>query len=331
MIKGNHIGLFVICSLIYVSNLYGQQNIVQFEHINLEEGLSQGSVYCVLQDQKGFLWFGTQDGLNKYDGYQFTIYRHNKGDSSSLSDNCINAIQEDNEGYLWIGTLSGGLNRLDRRTNSFRSFQVRSNDEKSISSNTISCIFRDHSGKLWVGTDNGLNLMRGEDFTKFNYDPSNTSTINGNSITCIYEDSRKNLWFGTTQGLNRFDTVTRTFQRYSLFPGTVQAKEIHITALHEDRNKNLFVGTNGGGLFQGTVSRSSNPLIDFKQIMFPAIQRNEVSSLLSDPEGNVWIGYQEEGLIRWNPLSNEHIHVRTNPTQPNSLSNDLVSSLFFDK
>jgi len=112
MIKGNHIGLFIIYSLIYVTNLYGQQNIVQFEHINLEEGLSQGSVYCVLQDQKGFLWFGTQDGLNKYDGYQFTIYRHNKGDSSSLSDNCINAIQEDNDGYLWIGTLSGGLTMI---------------------------------------------------------------------------------------------------------------------------------------------------------------------------------------------------------------------------
>src|SRR5688500_13006682 len=203
MIRRNQIKFLIVGLLIPVLNLYSQQNIVQFEHINLEDGLSQGSVYCLLQDQKGFLWFGTQDGLNKYDGYQFTTYRHNKYDSSSLSDNCINAIHEDTNGYLWIGTLSGGLNRFDRRTNSFNSFQVRKEEPESISSNTISCILQDHSGKLWVGTDNGLNRMDGDRFIKFKHDQSNSFDISGNSVTCIYEDSKKNLWFGTTQGLNR--------------------------------------------------------------------------------------------------------------------------------
>ncbi len=331
MIKGNHIGFFIICFLIHIASLYGQQNIVQFEHINLEEGLSQGSVYCVLQDQKGFLWFGTQDGLNKYDGYQFTVYRHNKYDSSSLSDNCINAIYEDVDGYLWIGTLSGGLNRLDLRTNTFKSFQVKGNNPESISSNTVSWIYQDHSGKMWVGTDNGLNLMNGENFIKFKYDESNSSSISGNSITCIYEDSQKNLWFGTNQGLNRYDPATKSFQRFSLYHEADKSKYSHITSLFEDQNRNLLVGTNGAGLFQCTLSSNGRVQPEFKRITFPGIRLNEVSSLLSDPDGNIWIGYQEEGLVRWNPVSNKHVHVRTNPVQPKSLSNDRVSALFFDK
>jgi ligand-binding sensor domain-containing protein len=322
--------LVVIGILFPAAGIYCQQNIVQFEHINLEDGLSQGSVYCVLQDQKGFLWFGTQDGLNKYDGYQFTVYRHNKYDSSSLSDNCINAIHEDNNGYLWIGTLSGGLNRFDRRTNSFKSFQVRKNDPGSISSNTISCIFQDHAGRIWVGTDNGLNRMDGERFIKFNHDQWNRFDISGNSVTCIYEDSQKNLWFGTTQGLNRYDPTTQSFQRISLYPETDQKKFNYITSLYEDKNRNLLVGTNGGGLFQCLLPNTSVPL-SFKRITFPGTIRNEVSSLLSDPYGNIWIGYQEEGLIRWNMARDEYIHIRTNPAQPTSLSNDRVSALFFDK
>ncbi len=323
--------LFVIGILIPVANLYSQQNIVQFEHINLKDGLSQGSVYCVLQDQKGFLWFGTQDGLNKYDGYQFTVYRHDKHNNNSLSDNCINALYEDSNGYVWIGTLSGGLNRFDRHTNSFKSFQVRKNDPESISSNTISCIFQDHSGKLWVGTDNGLNRMDGERFIKFSNAQSNSFDISGNSVTCIYEDSQKKLWFGTTQGLNRYDPSTQSFQRVPLSPKADQNKFNSITSVYEDKNRNLLVGTNGGGLFQCALSPNSSALPDFKLVTFPGIQLNEVSSLLSDPNGNIWIGYQEEGLIRWNPVSNEHIHIRTNPVQPNSLSNDRVSALFFDK
>lgn len=327
----NHIKLLVVIGvLIPVANLFSQQNIVQFEHINLENGLSQGSVYCVLQDQKGFLWFGTQDGLNKYDGYQFTVYRHNKYDSNSLSDNCINAIHEDSDGYLWIGTLSGGLNRFDRHTNSFKSFQVRKDDPESISSNTISCIFQDHSGKLWVGTDNGLNLMDGERFVKFNNGQSRSFDIGDNSVTCIYEDSQKSLWFGTTHGLYRYYPVTQTFQRISLSSNADQNKLNTITSLYEDKNRNLFVGTNGRGLFQCTLPDTSvQP--GFKPITFPGTVRNEVSSLVSDPDGNIWIGYYDEGLIRWNVVSDKHIHIRTNPAQATSLSNDRVSSLFFDK
>ncbi|HEY4653698.1 MAG TPA: two-component regulator propeller domain-containing protein [Cyclobacteriaceae bacterium] len=331
MVKRDRIGLLSICYLLHIHSLFGQPNPVQFEHINIEDGLSQGSVYCVLQDRKGFLWFGTQDGLNKYDGYEFTVYRHNKYDTSSLSDNCINAIHEDRSGNLWIGTLSGGLNRLDRLTNEFTSYQALENNSASLSSNTISCIFQDRSGKIWVGTDDGLNLMEGENFVRFYHDPVKPSSISGNSITCIYEDSQANLWVGTTSGLNRYDPGTQTFRRYALHQNGDHGKHSHISSIYEDERGNLFVGTHGEGLFLRTSSADLNAPPDIRQVRFAGIEINEVSSVLSDPEGNIWIGFQEEGLVCWNPRTDARVHIRANPVQSSSLSNDRVSALFFDK
>ena len=331
MIKKNPFGLVVVCGLFYAYSLCGQPGVVRFDHFNLEDGLSQGSIYCVLQDQKGFLWFGTQDGLNKYDGYEFTIYRHDKYDTMSLSDNCVNALYEDREGYLWIGTLSGGLNRLNRRTNTFESYQASEEGNGSLSSNTISSIFQDHKGRIWVGTDDGLNLMEGDNFTKFHHDPSNAKSVSGNHITCIYEDRQENLWIGTTRGLNRYDPDTQTFKLYSLYPDGHQGKSSHITSVYMDEKENLFVGTLGDGLLALALSAGRDVQPRFKRVTFPGIEMNEVSSILSDYDGNLWIGFHEEGLVRWNPDTYAQTHFRANPVQSSNLSNDRVSALFLDK
>src|SRR5690606_37530577 len=135
-----------------------QQRIIRFERFNLEQGLSQGSAHCMLQDHKGFMWFGTQDELNQFDGYNFTIYRHDKYNPSSISDNFIRAIHEDKDGNIWIGTLSGGLDRFDPYSGAFTSFLFDKNNPEGISSDNVTSIFQDHTGILWVGTDNGLNM-----------------------------------------------------------------------------------------------------------------------------------------------------------------------------
>ncbi|MCB9349863.1 MAG: hypothetical protein H6573_20475 [Lewinellaceae bacterium] len=106
------------------------------EQLTIEQGLSDNNVNACLQDRTGYLWFGTHDGLNRYDGYSFTVYKHSPGDSSSISNNKINALLEDEEGFLWIAT-DGGLNCFDPRTETFRSFQHDPEDEKSISHNQV--------------------------------------------------------------------------------------------------------------------------------------------------------------------------------------------------
>ncbi len=131
-----------------------EQNL-KFDHLSLKEGLSQSTVYSILQDSKGFMWFGTQDGLNKYDGYQFTVYRHDSQDANSLSHNEVFAIYEDSQGTLWFGT-GKGLNRFDSQQNRFIHYlHDPQNPDNSLSNNTVWSINEDNEGLLWIGTDGG--------------------------------------------------------------------------------------------------------------------------------------------------------------------------------
>jgi ligand-binding sensor domain-containing protein len=317
---------------IKTTELTGQQRIIQFDRFNLQQGLSQGSVYCILQDHKGFMWFGTQDGLNQYDGYNFIVYRHNKYNPSSISDNFIKAIHEDQQGNIWIGTLSGGLDRFDRSTGNFTSYQFNENDPAGISSDNISSIFQDQSGDLWIGTDNGLNKMvvtpSGQtSFITFYHNSSDKQSISDNVVTAIFEDRYRNLWIGTQKGLNKYDPSTNSF-----FPFHLQAdkKGRHITAIAEGNAGTLLVGTHDDGLFRAPVRSNVTTPITFEPFLLSGINSNVVSALLTDANGNLWIGLGEEGLVRWDRQSNDYYHLRSNPAQPQSLSNNLVYALFFD-
>ena len=126
-----------------VQNLYAQDRPVTFERISIEQGLSQNSARCILQDRKGFMWFGTEDGLNKYDGYRFTVYKNNHNDSNSLSNDAVNSIYEDRSGVLWVGTERGGLNKLDREKEKFTHYKNDPNNPNSLSDNAVNSIYED--------------------------------------------------------------------------------------------------------------------------------------------------------------------------------------------
>src|ERR1051326_3692611 len=142
--------LMLLLLLALSANLKAQQGNIRFERLSIEQGLSQSSVRCIKQDHQGFIWFGSEDGLNKYDGYTFTIYRNRFQDDTSLSNNTIIAIHEDRLGYLWIGTAGGGLNRFDPNSQTFTTFRNDPKDANSISSNYIRAIYEDRSGMLWI-------------------------------------------------------------------------------------------------------------------------------------------------------------------------------------
>jgi two-component system sensor histidine kinase ChiS len=142
--------IFIILNLPAI--LYGQRFSIKFEHISLEQGLSQSVVYCILQDSRGFMWFGTDDGLNKYDGYCMIIYRHNLLDSTSICSSKIKSIYEDKNGTLWIGTENDGLNRFDREKGEF----TRYREKDGLSNDFIYGILEDDSGNLWISTNRML-------------------------------------------------------------------------------------------------------------------------------------------------------------------------------
>lgn len=181
---------------------------IRFDHISIDDGLSQSVITSIYQDSQGFMWFGTQDGLNRYDGYEFKVYKQDPDDSHSLSANFILSIFEDREGTLWFGTNGGGLNRYDRETEQFTQYKNNPSDPNSLNSNFVAEIFEDHEGLFWVGTiGGGLELLDRETgrFTHFQNDPENSRSLGGNTVAAIFEDREGTLWIGTNSGgLNRW-------------------------------------------------------------------------------------------------------------------------------
>jgi len=148
----------IFCSIIFIIQTpcsAQQLSTPKFKKISVEHGLSHPSVTCMLKDRYGFMWIGTRDGLNRYDSYQFRIFKHLADDSTSISNNTISCLLEDQEGFLWIGTVGGGLNRYDPVKDSFKRFLNHPDRPQSLASNSVSSIMEDRQGNLWIGTIGG--------------------------------------------------------------------------------------------------------------------------------------------------------------------------------
>lgn len=217
--KDNSLVFKIIIPLIMIIlNLSVQlpaQHSIRFQHLSIEHGLSQSAVYCILQDRKGFMWFGTEAGLNKYDGYNFTVYKPEEGNPNSISNNFIYAILEDHLGVLWVGT-EDGLNRFNQEKEQFIHYESQPNNPHSLISNRVFVIFEDKSGTLWIGTDNGLNKFDRdkEQFTRYQSNPNDPYSLSHNDIRRICEDRAGSLWVGTYGGgLDKLDRARKRFIR----------------------------------------------------------------------------------------------------------------------
>ena len=162
----------------------------KLKHLTVRDGLSHNRVNCILQDSKGFMWFGAQEGLNRFDGYQVTIYLHQPGDLYSLNGNRVRSLFEDQQGVLWIGT-EGGLDKYNWKRDRFTGYQNDPNDPDSLSSNDVRVICEDKAGVLWIGTRyGGLNRFnrQKEQFVRFQNNPHDPTSLSDNYVTSIYED-----------------------------------------------------------------------------------------------------------------------------------------------
>jgi len=163
---------------------------VRFEHLTAEDGLSTDRVQYILQDSHGFMWIGTHEGLNRYDGNEFRVFKHKPEDKNSLSANFVWVIFEDRDGLLWVGTFGGGLNRYDPKTERFTRYRHDPDDPHSLGSDTIYAIHQDSSGNIWVGTSGGgLNRYdpQIDGFTRYQHDPDDPQSLSNNTIWAIIE------------------------------------------------------------------------------------------------------------------------------------------------
>lgn len=310
---------------------------IKFSHLSIEDGLSQSVVNCILQDRQGFMWFGTQDGLNRYDGYKFTVYKNVPGKKDSLSNNLIYCIYEDRAGNLWIGTTNGGLNKYDKEKDSFINFMHDPHDIHTISQNRVRAICEDHSGNLWIGTSfGGLNkFIPGENkFITYKKDPEDRYGLGSNSIHSIYEDKDKCLWIGTWgDGIKKYDASKNKFDSYKNV-GDLTNPEHHldmnrISSIIEDSNYDLWITTNHG-LLKFDKKNQAYASYNHDKNNSNSISDNFTSQIFMDSSGIFWIGTRDGGLNKFDKDSENFTSYRNNKSDKWSISSNTIMSVYED-
>jgi len=327
---------FVVLILEYLPhNVEGSEDNLRFSNLSVEQGLSQSTVNTILQDRTGYLWFGTQDGLNKYDGFTFTIYRHDASDSTSISDNWISSIFEDSKGVMWICTYSGGLNRYDPENECFIRYRHESGKPSSISGNNVTSIVEETSSVYWVGVwGGGLNkFVEGRNAFQ-SYRAADVSNIHipSDNVRCLLKDKNGFLWVGTWDGLAVIDLKnmnSRVYKHDSTDPNSLSDNKI--ISLYEDQDGTIWVSTFTEGLCRYNASEDNFVRYRFDSTNKNGLSSNQVSGVVQDKTGRHWIATRGGGVNILDIKSGLFSAYRHQSSLPGSLSNDLVFSIYCDR
>ncbi|MCD0490545.1 response regulator [Pedobacter sp. MC2016-14] len=318
--------IFFFLYFAYNPDLFAQVSNLRFESIGTKDGLSQSNVHHILQDNTGFLWFGTKDGLNKYDGYNFTVYKKSFQDKSSIGSNDIQTITEDKKGFLWIGTGEETLIRFNL------------NKEKFVNNvlhtiKGIQCIFHDKTGLVWIGTrDEGLFSYREDTgkLTCYKHNPKNPETLSSNNVTCITQDTEGNIWIGTNgKGVNVWYAATKRFKRYYNNNNQVVLTDNHIKFIFEDKKRNIWIGTYGGGL--NLFKKENQKFIGIsalhKNQTAISVNQNYLLCIAEDNTGNLWVGTENGGLFILNPPTYQVVTYLHSENDRKSISSNTINCI----
>lgn len=333
----------LLCAL---APLHGQN--IRFKRITLQQGLSQSSVQAILHDNRGFLWFGTQDGLNCYDGYTINVYRNTSGDSLSLPNSFVQTLYEDRTGTLWIGTLGGGIAQMNRFTRHFTTFGQFGSKEKTSALTTeernIYAIIEDKQGNIWVGTGGGLlRLNPSSRFFEERFTTQN-SPLPSPHVRALHADNDGNIWVGTAKGLMCYNPKSKQWQYFVNNSGFA---DTDISAFAPDYSEdyatryahNTSPRLAAGAAFSNTLwIGTANGVYHFdcaqKLVtdVYPAPVKNApVKTLAIGIGGLLWVGYEGEGLQMINTHTRSVSVLRHVRNQPESLSHNAVLSVLMDK
>ncbi len=321
--------LFQFIFLLVSSN--NQQ--LKFERIGTKTGLTDNNVVCIMQDSRGFIWVGTQYGLNRFDGQQFKVFYSNPFDSCSLGSNYIQNIFEDSNRNIWIATLGGGFCKFDRALNRFKQFNHKLNDSNCVSGNNINSIVEDKTGKFWIATSDGINLFdpETERFIHFYNEKNDTTTISNNIATTVYADSRGEIWIGTQGGgLNKFVSQDSTFIRYKTNNRNSETiSGNYISAIFEDSGHRLWIGTAGEGL--NLFEPEKGKFRRFKKSSeINSLCHNNILSINEDDKNNLWIGTENGGISIFDYELNKFRNYSNDEIDDSSLSANCVVSITKD-
>jgi len=323
----------LLASWLLVGQVFAQTHSIRFTPLSLEDGLSQATVTAIAQDPTGFMWFGTQDGLNRYDGYRFIQLKHDPKAPASLRNNSIFALHQEPQGDLWVGTEGGGLSRWDAAAESFVHYTEETGAPQGFDRERVRVITRDRNGSLWLGLHES-GLYRFDEKTakweQFLNDPDELNSLSDNRVRAIYEDRTGRLWIGTLGGLNLYDRTSGTFTRFNTDPKDPSSiSDDQVRSILEDSQRRLWIGTLGGGLNRLDRSTGKFERFTHDENDPASLSENRVRSILEDSDGRLWIGTDRGlNLLRADGSFTRYGH---DPSDPSSLSTDRVMSLFQDR
>lgn len=318
---------FSVIVMIFPVN--AQQENINFTSITTKDGLSSNTVNAILKDHYGLVWFGTEDGLDKFDGTTFTVYRHKPGDPKSLQSNEILSVFEDKSGNLWIGTSGGSLSLYDRKNDAFINFPSNG-QPNTISNNVIRSVCSDYQGKIWIVNFTGVNIL--DPVTKHVSDfplisqPSDSNLIK--SGMCLFEDSQQRMWIGTTGGLFVYNPKTKAQTRFihsAVDPNSLSGNNIN--AVTEDHNGNIWIGTDGG---LSRLKRDMSGFINYHTEYGTGIFSSNFISSIAVDGNSLWLG-TSEGLNILNISTGAVTNLTFDHRNKHSLTAQSIRFVYIDQ
>lgn len=324
--------IIFIISMIIITNenlVFSDSNIsnnggINFKRITIEDGLSQTTVEYIYQDSDGYMWFGTDDGLNKYDGINFEVYKYKGEDENSISGNIIVAIIEDNDGYIWVGSNDEGVNIIDRSNDKVYRLD-KEGELNSLLTSTDITVINGYDNKIFIGTNNGINIIDKDKKEIIKYLESDSSFDSDKSkIREIYIDKDKLVWIGTRDGLYTMDENYKFSNLNDIFKDN-NINDRVISSVYEDSDGEIWIGLSiDGGLVR--YNKDTGKVINYISNDKNGLSYNSVKDINGDSSGNIWIA-TNYGLNKFNKSENKF----TQYTEKEGLSNNFIYGILFDE
>ena len=311
--------------LISINTLYvSAYTNINFKHITGEDGLSQGTVETMIQDNKGYMWFGTNDGLCRYNGYEFKIYKHDEESKNSITNNYIVDIKEDKSGNIWVGTANG-LSKIYPNTDLITNYNMN-DEEQTLSHYNIGDVLVTKSGDVLVGTSDGLNIYN-EKEDKFYRIFDKENDLSDQYICSLAEDDNENIWVATKNGLDKIDIKNnKTLTSFKEGKGKFNITENYIYVVRYDPQGYMWAGAKQEGLNRIDIKTNEVKQYKHDRIDDKSLPGNYVKDILRDSSGNLWVG-TGDGLSRYNEQEDNFTTYKNKIYDKTSLVNDEVFSI----
>lgn len=331
-VKPSCAGFLSLCCMLFLitTAANAQQPPFYFKKLDAQSGLSNNKVKCIVQDQRGFIWIGTEDGLNRYDGEHFVKFLHHPSQPNSISGNVITDIVEDKEGVLWIATEDGGLSRYDYRLSpkdQFRSFKRQPGDPGSIRVNVVNNLLDDGKGNIWLATGGAGVLCFNKQQEKFTL-----KILEGRTLYDLCMDKNGIIWGGREGGsILKINPVTGKYETQKEYESFYKGlPHVAVTSLFRDNANNMWFGSWDKALYRYNDATGREETFKHSSDLY-SFGEDEAVSFNQDDEQNTWIGGKQTGLYVFDKMTNRFYHYLHDPARDGTLCNNTVNCIYRDR